>query len=97
MELTVASRHCADAAHSCAEILDFNRFKSDLLTPDSYVETAKDSYDAGGEGMSALLIWSSKKLYTALVKPPFPGSTLSLRKQKVLWVDFSTVAPESLQ
>jgi hypothetical protein len=42
-------RNCADAAHSRAEILDFNRFKSDLLTPDSYVETAKDLYYAGGE------------------------------------------------
>ncbi|KAL3418453.1 hypothetical protein PVAG01_10169 [Phlyctema vagabunda] len=32
-----------------AEILDFNRFKSDLLTLDNYVETAKDLYDTGGE------------------------------------------------
>ncbi|KAH8799386.1 hypothetical protein F5884DRAFT_811731 [Xylogone sp. PMI_703] len=32
-----------------ADILDFNRFKSDLLTPDSYVETAKELYDAGDE------------------------------------------------
>ncbi|KAH6662963.1 hypothetical protein B0J14DRAFT_621705 [Halenospora varia] len=31
------------------EILDFNRFKSDLLTLDSYVETAKDIYDANGK------------------------------------------------
>jgi hypothetical protein len=26
--------------------LDFNRFRSDVLTPDSYVELAKDLYDA---------------------------------------------------
>lgn len=30
-------------------MLDFDRFKFDLLTPDSYVEEAKDLYDAGGE------------------------------------------------
>jgi hypothetical protein len=31
------------------EILDFSYFKSNLLTPDSYVETTKEIYDAGGE------------------------------------------------
>lgn len=32
-----------------AEILDFSYFKSHLLTPDSYVETTKEIYDADGE------------------------------------------------
>ncbi|OBT50201.1 hypothetical protein VE04_09953 [Pseudogymnoascus sp. 24MN13] len=31
------------------EILDFDRFRSDILTPDSHVEQAKDLYDAGYE------------------------------------------------
>ncbi|OBT89441.1 hypothetical protein VE02_02027 [Pseudogymnoascus sp. 03VT05] len=31
------------------EILDFVRFRSDILTPDSHVEQAKDLYDAGYE------------------------------------------------
>lgn len=31
------------------EILDFDCFKSDLLTPDNYVEQAKDLFDATGE------------------------------------------------
>ncbi|KFZ19232.1 hypothetical protein V501_00758 [Pseudogymnoascus sp. VKM F-4519 (FW-2642)] len=31
------------------EILDFSRFRSDILTPDSYVDQAKDMYDAGYE------------------------------------------------
>jgi hypothetical protein len=34
---------------SCIEILGFDRFKSDILTPDSYVEIAKEFYDAGGK------------------------------------------------
>ncbi|KFY50997.1 hypothetical protein V495_00022 [Pseudogymnoascus sp. VKM F-4514 (FW-929)] len=29
------------------EILDFSRFRSDILTPDSYVDRAKDMYEAG--------------------------------------------------
>ncbi|KFY04717.1 hypothetical protein O988_00577 [Pseudogymnoascus sp. VKM F-3808] len=29
------------------EILDFSRFRSDILTPDSYVDRAKDMYDTG--------------------------------------------------
>ncbi|KAH6703074.1 hypothetical protein BKA61DRAFT_191912 [Leptodontidium sp. MPI-SDFR-AT-0119] len=33
---------------SRTEILDFSCFKYDLLTPDSYVETAKEIYDGGG-------------------------------------------------
>lgn len=39
----------ANATYSCAKILDFNRFKSNLLTPNSYVKTAKDLYDAGNK------------------------------------------------
>ncbi|KFY03100.1 hypothetical protein O988_01696 [Pseudogymnoascus sp. VKM F-3808] len=31
------------------EILDFDRFRSDILTPDSHVDQAKDMYDAGFE------------------------------------------------
>jgi hypothetical protein len=34
---------------SYTEILDFDYFKSDILTPDSYVESAKELYDAAGE------------------------------------------------
>ncbi|KAG0644948.1 hypothetical protein D0Z07_9341 [Hyphodiscus hymeniophilus] len=32
-----------------ADLLDFDYFRSDILTPDSYVETAKELYDAGDE------------------------------------------------
>jgi hypothetical protein len=31
----------------CTDILDFDWFKSDIFTPDTYVEEAKDLYDAG--------------------------------------------------
>lgn len=39
----------ADAVYSRAEILDFTCVKSDLFSPDGYVETAKDLYNARGE------------------------------------------------
>jgi hypothetical protein len=34
---------------SRVDILDFNHFKSEILTPESYVEAAKEVYDAGYE------------------------------------------------
>jgi hypothetical protein len=33
----------------CIKILDFGQFRSDILTPNSYVDLAKDLYDDGGE------------------------------------------------